>query len=153
MIKTVLVLLLATTSVFAANVCTTINATGYSQNQINLVLALAAQLGAAAGTYTGSPSVTQSGTDVSVCFDSPSFNVETVITTTTLTNQYQADNAARNAAKAQWDAWETELSTTTTALNSARIAGVNNLTAQQQRDVIQGVLQWLWLRQKLGIDQ
>lgn len=149
--KRAVLLLFLAPSLWGAISCTTIDATGYSADQITLVQSLAVELGAAAGTYVGTASVSKSGTNVTVCFDSPSFTVATVITAMTLTNQYITDNAARLAGAAQVAAWVVELGTTTTAAVNA-YQNFGSLTQAQINQVTRGLMRILWLRQQLGID-
>ena len=149
--KTLALLLLAST--VGAVPCTTLSTVGFNQDQINLVQGLAYTIGYGIDNQTKPPTVTQGKGTVTVCFQNPSFDAVTAITIASLTTQYNSDNAARAAAKAQIDAWTTQLSTTTTALNNARVAGFKNLTAANQAAVVQGILDWHYLRIQLGIDQ
>lgn len=149
--KTLALLFLAST--VGAVPCTTLDTTGFTQEQVNLIPGLAYRIGYNLDNQTKPPTVTQDRALVTVCFNNPSFDAVAVITIPSLTAQYNSDTAARNAAKAQYDAWKVQLSTTTTALNNARVAGFKNLTPANQAAVVQGILDWHYLRIQLGIDE
>jgi len=150
--KKALAILLVASPLFAVQDCTTLDVSAYNQEQINLVPSLAYEIGFAADNSVLPPSVSQSGKNVTVCFSDPNFSTASIITIASLVNQYNTDLAKRNAADAQVTAWQLELSTTTAALNTARQAGYANLTTNQKNAVVQGILQWHFLRCQLGID-
>lgn len=148
--KTLALLLLAST--VWADPCTTIDATGFNQDQIDFAKALAQGVAATADPTCGNTSVSQVGKILTICFENQSFDAS-IITIPALIARYQADVAARAASNAQIDAWNIQLSTTTTALNNARVAGFKNLSAVNQTATVQGLLDREYLKIKLGIDE
>lgn len=117
--KKLALLLLLAGPAYAAQQCVTLDGSSFTQDQINLSVALAYELGFAQNNATQAPTVTQNGTQVTYCFQDPTFNVATVITVQNLKAQYQTDQAGRDAAKVIEDGWKLELSTTAAAASSA----------------------------------
>lgn len=145
-------MILISTPLWGVQDCTTVDASAYTQEQINLVPALAYKIGYSADNTVQPPTVSQNGKNVTVCFTNPSFSTSAIITIQSLVNQYNLDVAALNAAAAQENAWRVELSTT----SAATVAGWQNFGSLNQTQINQGVkniVRILMLRKNLGLDQ
>lgn len=152
--KKLIAMLFIAPSLYAAQQCTTLDASAYSNEQINHAPMFAHQIAVALDNTAAFPSMTYDAQKrITICFDNVSFDVVANITIPALVNKYNAQKAAEAAYLAQVNAWIVQLSTTTTALNNARIAGFKNLTPANQAAVVQGILDWHYLRIQLGIDQ
>lgn len=152
--KKIIAMLLITPSLYAAQQCTTLDASAYSNEQINHAPMFAHQIAVALDNTSAFPSMTYDAQKrITICFDNVSFDVAANITIPALVNKYNAQKAAEAAYLAQVNAWMVQLSTTTTALNNARIAGFKNLTAANQAATVQGLLDREYLKILLGIDE
>ena len=152
--KKLIVLILITPSLYAVQQCTTLDGSPFTQDQINLAPAFASRVATALDNTATLPSWTYDAQkQVTLCFDNVNFDVVANITVPALVNQYNIKQAADAAAQAQRTAYEIQLSTTTTALNNARIIGYKNLTAANQAAFVQGLADREYLKIQLGIDE
>lgn len=146
--KLLCAILLFTTPAMAQQ-CTTLDASAYSQDQINLVPALVNSIAFSLDPLNGGADISQNGKQVTVCFEIANFDVVANITVQSLTTRYQADNAARNAEAIKIRKFEVELSTTILAANGipAIWSGLN--TAQKDL-VIKSLVRIQELKNLLG---
>jgi len=148
--KKILLLMLASSPLWADVQCTTLDGSGFTQDQRLLAEPLAYEVAYAIQPSIQPPTVTQQGTNVRICFTDPQFDVPSTITIPALVAQYQIDSQQRQQATQQVQAWQTELSTTTAAAGVA-YNNWGSLSAQQKDTVAKGVVRIIQLRSLLGI--
>jgi len=143
-------ILLSASLALAEEVCVTLDISGFTQHQKNMVKAFVYSLGYEASGQDVIPTVSCNDCNsTKVCFKDPTFDVATIITGQKILDRYAVEKAKSDAETARLQVLETELNTINDGMKTDD-TNWTSMTTTQKLVAIKKLLRREVLKRELG---